>query len=157
MTASTECTVFKYQKKDSDRKRVAQVLCRSDVLFGAVSVIRSGGENNLHSHAKLDGFWFVLRGAARFYTTDDELLAELGPEEGILIPRGYPYWFESIGSEVLELLQVEASTQQYDSLDGFSEDRTDYTPPKSSSSEVIMMNGDVVSVQVPAASDGIQG
>ena len=36
------------------------------------------------------------------------MIAELGPREGIHIPRGFYYWFESASDEVLELLQVEA-------------------------------------------------
>ncbi|MFE5704960.1 hypothetical protein CJ179_01645 [Rhodococcus sp. ACS1] len=139
MTASTECTVFKYTQKETGRRKAAHVLCRSDIVFAAVQVVRSGGETNLHSHGKLDGFWFVLRGAARFYTTDDEVLAELSAEEGILIPRGYPYWFESVGSEVLELLQVEASVTQYDTVRGFGEDRTDYTPRTTRDSDVMVL------------------
>ena len=36
------------------------------------------------------------------------MLAELDIHEGIFIPRGFPYWFEKIGEDDLELLQVEA-------------------------------------------------
>jgi hypothetical protein len=39
---------------DNAPKRV-QVLCRTDRMIGAIQVIRKGGENNLHSHAHLDG------------------------------------------------------------------------------------------------------
>ncbi len=34
----------------------------------AFQVLRAGGETNMHSHTHLDGFWFVRRGKARFYT-----------------------------------------------------------------------------------------
>ena len=34
--------------------------------------------------------------------------SEFGKHEGIHIPRGFYYWFESCGDETLELLQVEA-------------------------------------------------
>ena len=39
---------------------------------------------------------------------DDALLAELAPLQGLHIPRGFYYWFEKIGDEPLEILQVEA-------------------------------------------------
>ena len=39
---------------------------------------------------------------------NDKVLAELGKHEGIHIPRGFYYWFESCSDEVLELMQVEA-------------------------------------------------
>jgi len=47
-------------------------------------------------------------GRARFYGKDNVLLAELGPMQGVHIPRGFYYWFERAGTEVLELLQTEA-------------------------------------------------
>jgi mannose-6-phosphate isomerase-like protein (cupin superfamily) len=75
--------------------KAVKLLARSDRAFFAVQVVREGGENNLHSHAHVDGFWFVLSGRARFYTTGDELLGEFGPHQGVLVPREYPYWFES--------------------------------------------------------------
>jgi mannose-6-phosphate isomerase-like protein (cupin superfamily) len=69
----------------------------------------------------------VLSGRARFYTTDDELLGDFGPMEGVVIPRGYPYWFESASDEPLELLQFEAA----DIVIGQpNEDRVDHAPQK---------------------------
>jgi mannose-6-phosphate isomerase-like protein (cupin superfamily) len=81
-------------------------LAETDLATFAVKRIREGGENTLHMHPNADGFWTVLSGRVRFYTTDDVLLAELGPLEGIVIPRTFPYWFESAADEDLEILQV---------------------------------------------------
>jgi mannose-6-phosphate isomerase-like protein (cupin superfamily) len=103
-----EPTVFKYTKPQTDKGKTHIRLCRSDLLYGKVQVLKSGGENNLHAHNAQNGFWFVLSGKVRFYGEDDKLLAELGKHEGIHIPRGFYYWFESWGDEELELLQVEA-------------------------------------------------
>jgi mannose-6-phosphate isomerase-like protein (cupin superfamily) len=153
MTANETCTVFKYEKREVKRSKAVHVLCRSDVVFAAVQTVRSGGETNLHAHGKLDGFWFVLSGRARFYTTDDEVLADLGPREGILIPRGFPYWFESADESELELLQVEASVEQYDDLAGFGSDRTNYTPRRSRASSGQVVNDDVADGEVMVASD----
>jgi mannose-6-phosphate isomerase-like protein (cupin superfamily) len=77
-------------------------------MIGAIQVIGKGGETNLHSHTHLDGLWFVLSGRVRFYGEANRLLAECGRYEGVLIPRGCPYWFEATGGEEAELLQVEA-------------------------------------------------
>jgi mannose-6-phosphate isomerase-like protein (cupin superfamily) len=122
-----QATVFRYERPELGRAKAAQLLCRSDRLIGVVQVITAGGETNLHSHDNLDGFWFVLSGRARFYTTDDEVLAELGPNEGVLVPRHFPYWFESVGDDVLELLQVEASSRSEAGLEGFAEGRVNHT------------------------------
>ena len=104
-----EASVFRYRRPAElkSRKGIAP-LARSDILFSAVQVIREGGENSLHSHSAMDGFWFVLRGRARFYGAGDKLIGEIGQHEGVFVPRNVPYWFESVGDELLELLQVEA-------------------------------------------------
>ncbi len=62
----------------------------------------------MHKHTAMDGFWFVLRGRARFYGDNDVLVADLGEHEGIFVPRDTKYWFEAGDCEQLELLQVEA-------------------------------------------------
>ena len=73
---------FRYEKPDEQSTDKAIVsLCQTDIIRGAVQVVREGGDNNLHSHTGMDGFW---------------------------MPRGARYWFESIGDEALELLQVVA-------------------------------------------------
>ena len=65
------CRVFRYRRPDEIRtNRAIAPLARSDILFSAVQIIREGGENTLHSHAGMDGFWFVL------YTTSPPTRAE---------------------------------------------------------------------------------
>lgn len=48
----------------------------------------------------------VLNGRARFYTEDNEIVAEAGTNEDVLIPHGFKYWFESTGEDPLEILHV---------------------------------------------------
>jgi len=106
---SSDAKVIRYTKPAMQRPKHIVLLCRTSSMFSTVQVISpGGGENKLHSHSNLDGFWFVLRGRVRFYTTDDEVIAELGPEEAVSIPHNYPYWFENIGETDVELLQVES-------------------------------------------------
>ena len=99
--------VFKYEKPDdmTGGKAIVQ-LAGSDVIRGRVQVVREGGENNLHSHRGMDGFWMVLSGRVRFYGPEDVLIGDFGKYEGILIPRGEQYWFESASDEELEILQM---------------------------------------------------
>jgi mannose-6-phosphate isomerase-like protein (cupin superfamily) len=100
---------FSYQKPEQQESGKAIVsLCQTDIIRGAVQVVKEGGDNNLHSHTGMDGFWMVLKGAVRFYGPGDEVLGEFGPHEGIVMPRGAEYWFESCGDVDLELLQVVA-------------------------------------------------
>ncbi len=108
--------VVRYTKPPRSRSRHVKHLARTDTMMANVQFISEGGESSLHAHPNMDGFWFVLRGRVRFYTTDDVVVADLGPHEAVLIPRDYPYWFESSGDEDLELLQVEALTKRGDPI-----------------------------------------
>jgi mannose-6-phosphate isomerase-like protein (cupin superfamily) len=108
---STSVTVFGYSEADPDPHRAKTVvtLCRSEYLKASVQFVREGGENNLHSHPHRDEIFFVLGGRCRVYSTGDEMIADIGLHEGVLIPRGFPYWFESSGAEPLEILLVAAA------------------------------------------------
>ncbi len=100
---------FSYKKPENLRngKGIVQ-LAKSDIIRGRVQIVKEGGENNLHSHTGMDGFWFVLSGKVKFYAPGDVLIGEFGKHEGILIPRGAQYWFESSSDEGLEILQMAA-------------------------------------------------
>src|SRR5215469_122687 len=91
--ATTTATAFRYERPALDgRSKGSAPLGRTEHARVEVQVISEGGDNNLHAHEHVDGFRFVLSGRVRFYTAGDELLADLGPMEGIVIPRGLPYW-----------------------------------------------------------------
>src|SRR5262249_34844800 len=107
MTDQPTATVFRFERPEVKRLKKTQRLARTDSIVAIVQVVAKGGETNLHAHPHLDGVWYVLSGRARFYASEDELIAELGPHEGVLIPKGCAYWFESAGDEQLEILQVE--------------------------------------------------
>jgi mannose-6-phosphate isomerase-like protein (cupin superfamily) len=89
-----------------------------------VQVVKSGGENNLHTHTGEDAFWYVISGAVKFYGEGDQLVGEYKKGEGVLIPRGYKYWFESASQEPLEILRVTARDQNIDNK------RVDLSPKK---------------------------
>jgi mannose-6-phosphate isomerase-like protein (cupin superfamily) len=89
-----------------------------------VQVVKSGGENNLHTHTGEDAFWYVISGAVKFYGEGDKLVGEYKKGEGLLVPRGYKYWFESASQEPLEILRVTAKDQNIDNK------RVDLSPKK---------------------------
>ena len=60
----------------------------------------------------------------------DKLLADLGPHDGILLPRNFKYWFESSSDETLELLQVEAADISMPEDHQVIEDRKDHSAQK---------------------------
>jgi mannose-6-phosphate isomerase-like protein (cupin superfamily) len=86
--------------------RTSFLLCETDNMISTVQVMNKGNHNRMHSHRTEDGYWYVLGGRATFYGEGDRVMAELGPNEGILVPCGTRYWFESTGEQPLELLRV---------------------------------------------------
>ena len=96
---------FSYQKPMRKGSKEFVLLSKTDDIRCGVHVIRKGSEEHLHSHDTIDGFWFVLKGVARFHG-ENEMLGEFESGEGIFIPRGTRYWFESGNDEDVELLQV---------------------------------------------------
>ncbi|HAA91697.1 MAG: hypothetical protein CMM48_17500 [Rhodospirillaceae bacterium] len=98
---------FHYAKPEFDEGKGLVKLAQTDLVKGAVQIVKADGRNNLHSHAAADTFWLVLKGRARFYSDETEVFGEFGPMEGIVTPRGFAYWFESADPDAdLELLQV---------------------------------------------------
>ena len=127
---STAATTFKYERPELDRPKKNVWMCRTDILLATVQVMTKGGETHLHHHKHLDGFWMVLTGHARFYGDGDVLMADIGPNEGVLIPRGTNYWFEAVGSEPLELLSVEAADRALRTADELIDDVVVADPSK---------------------------
>ena len=123
-TESQQLQVFKYEKPvgEIEMGKVTLRLARSDLLSVSVQVVmKEGGETNLHSHTGQDEAWVILGGRAKFYDKD-QLVGDLGPNEGIFIPKGAPYWFEPT-EEPLEILRVSAMDKD------IADERVDYTPP----------------------------
>ena len=99
---------FSYRRPDSSKEKDVIRLGRSELSGMNMQVLREGGENNLHYHNNSDTIWYVLRGGAKFYGPGDVLIADLGPDDGIVMPGGARYWFEKTGTEDLELMQFVA-------------------------------------------------
>jgi mannose-6-phosphate isomerase-like protein (cupin superfamily) len=104
--------------------KTVRALANTGTLSCGVQVIAGGGETNLHAHKGNDAIWFVLQGAAAFYTTDDRLVATVRKNEGIVVPHEAPYWFESASEENLVVLRFGANVPDR------SNERIDYTPTK---------------------------
>ena len=111
-----EPQLFSYQRPENDRAKNLTVLCKTEMLSADMQLVREGGENKLHSHTASDGFFMVLQGNVKFYGEGDVLVAELGPHEGAVMPHGFQYWFESSGTETLQLLHVAAKDPRADDV-----------------------------------------
>lgn len=105
---------FRFQIPEFEGVKKTWQVCNSDLMKVQVQAVKNGGENNLHTHTGEDAFWYVISGAVKFYGEGDKLVGEYKKGEGILVPRGYKYWFESASQEPLEILRVTAKDQNID-------------------------------------------
>ena len=121
---SQESKEFKYQTPEFEGVKKTVTVCSSDLMKVQVQVVKEGGENNLHTHTGDDAFWYVLSGAVKFYGEGDKMIGAYQKGEGILIPRGFKYWFESASNEPLEILRVTAKDQNVENK------RVDLSPKK---------------------------
>ena len=119
-----EAKEFRHQTPEFEGVKKTWQVCNSDLMKVQVQVVKNGGENNLHTHTGEDAFWYVISGAVKFYGEGDKLVGEYKKGEGILVPRGYKYWFESASPEPLEILRVTAKDQNIDNK------RLDLSPQK---------------------------
>lgn len=119
-----EAKDFKYRTPEFEGVKKTMTVCSSDLMKVQVQVVKDGGENNLHTHTGDDAFWYVINGAVKFYGEGDKIIGEYKKGEGVLIPRGFKYWFESSSKEQLEILRVTARDQNVENK------RLDLSPRK---------------------------
>ena len=98
-------SAFKLRAQLLDQGRTDTPLAATEDLTLRLKVYASGGENELHAHPREDHAFIVLQGSALFYGPDGEL-AELGANEGLMLPRGALYRFNATSKEPLVLLRI---------------------------------------------------
>jgi len=103
--------VFKLRTPLLSKGRLDTVLSQTDTMRVWMKCYAEGGENALHAHPSEDHIFVILQGQARFHDRDDNTRV-LGRHEGIMLPRGVYYRFESCGDEPLVMLRVGAYTER---------------------------------------------
>ncbi len=86
-------------------------MAETDMMKVVVKVYAAGGENGMHMHPYEDHTFVVLQGEATFRLESDDNLRVLRRNEGIMLPRGVSYWFQSSAAENLVMLRVGAATK----------------------------------------------
>ena len=100
-----KCTALEL---DEGRPKKLRYLHKGSLLQVELQLVGPGGETNLHAHTGQEESWIVLSGKARFHGREPGETWDIGPFDGVFIPQGTPYWFESVGDEPLEILRVSA-------------------------------------------------
>ncbi len=103
-----EAIPFSFAQPDTINGKARIGLGSGGMVTASVQYLQEGGDNNLHAHSAEDEVFLILGGRVRFYGVGDKLIAELGTNEGLVVPRGVAYWFERVGDEVLSIYKVGA-------------------------------------------------
>ena len=83
-------------------------LVRTDLVSLTLKVYAEGGENAMHYHTNEEHSFIVLQGEATFHLDTDENTHVIHQWEGVFLPKGAQYYFQSSGDENLVLLRVGA-------------------------------------------------
>jgi mannose-6-phosphate isomerase-like protein (cupin superfamily) len=84
-------------------------LAATDLLKLRLKVYAAGGENAMHMHPYEDHSFIVLQGQATFFIGTDDNVKVLNKNEGVMLPRLVPYWFQSSAAENLVMIRVGAA------------------------------------------------
>jgi mannose-6-phosphate isomerase-like protein (cupin superfamily) len=105
--AAPKAQVFSLKTPLLSAGRTNLSVAETDLLKLRVKVYAEGGENGLHTHKDEDHAFVILQGQATFHDEEDNLTV-VNKYEGIMLPHGAFYWFQSTGDENLVLLRVGA-------------------------------------------------
>ena len=107
VNAPPKSQVFSLKTPLLSEGRSNQEVAATDLLKLRVKVYAEGGENGLHAHHDEDHSFVILQGQATFHDENDTPTV-VNKYEGIMIPKGAFYYFQSTGDENLVLLRVGA-------------------------------------------------
>lgn len=96
--------------------RTTDMVSETEDLWVHVKVYAQGGENSLHCHEDEDHTFVVLEGQATYWDQDHKETV-VNKNEGIMLPKGAFYYFQSSGDTNLVLLRVGAGKNPYHDRD----------------------------------------
>lgn len=108
MSTTTEASVFSMRVPLLSEGRSDTMVARSPDLTVRAKVYAEGGENATHAHTHEDHCFVVMQGQATFYLGVEEEATVVESLEGIHLPPGSYYRFQSTGDENLVLLRFGA-------------------------------------------------
>ena len=111
LASNTKPTVFNVAGQLLARGRTDTPLAATEDLSIRLKIYAEGGENELHAHPAEDHSFIVLQGRARFYDHRDKETI-LGPNQGIMLPKGNMYWFTAIKGEPLVMIRIGSPNYQ---------------------------------------------
>jgi mannose-6-phosphate isomerase-like protein (cupin superfamily) len=109
----TTAQVFDLRTPYLQQGITSEYRAQTDLLTVLIKVYSEGGENRMHAHQQEDHSFIVLEGEATFHLGNEDGTQEqvqvVRPYEGVMLPKGAFYWFQSSGEGNLVMLRVGAS------------------------------------------------
>lgn len=105
LAENTKPAVFNVAGQLLARGRTDTPLAATEDLSIRLKIYAEGGENELHAHPGEDHSFIVLQGHARFFGPAGEETV-IGPNQGIMLPKGNLYRFFAVEGEPLVMLRI---------------------------------------------------
>ncbi len=110
MVATTsEAAVFDLRTPYLQQGRTTEVRASTDLLTVTIKAYAEGGENAMHCHTTEDHAFIVVEGQATFHVDREDNIKVVNRWEGIMLPKGTFYRFESSGDQNLVLIRTGAA------------------------------------------------
>src|SRR6266508_4594467 len=99
-----KATTFSLRTEYLSRGQYSKPLGETDGFWGKIKLYAGGGENALHAHFDQAHSFVVLEGQMTFYDAEGNATV-LNRYEGVMIPLGCYYRFQSTGDANLVMLR----------------------------------------------------
>jgi mannose-6-phosphate isomerase-like protein (cupin superfamily) len=111
-TTTSRAQIFDLRTPYLRQGRTTEVRANTDLLTVTVKVYAEGGENAMHCHPEEDHAFIVIEGQATFHIDSDDNIKVINPLEGVMLPKGTFYWFESTGDRNLVMIRPGAARER---------------------------------------------
>jgi mannose-6-phosphate isomerase-like protein (cupin superfamily) len=108
-STASRAKVFNLRTPYLKQGRTTDMRAKTDLMTVMVKVYAEGGENGMHCHTTEDHTFIVVEGQATFRVDNDDNVQVVNKWEGIMLPKGVYYRFESTGDENLVLIRAGAT------------------------------------------------
>jgi mannose-6-phosphate isomerase-like protein (cupin superfamily) len=106
VATAQKAEIFDLKTPYLDSGRTTDMRSRTDNLTVTMKVYAEGGENAMHHHTNEDHAFIVLEGEATFHFETDDNIKVVKRYQGVMLPRGANYWFQSSGDVNLVMVRV---------------------------------------------------
>lgn len=147
MDSNQEARFFQLSTPLLSEGKLQSTLAEAGLMTVAIKVYATGGENAMHIHPNEDHIFVVLQGQATFHVQTDENSRTNRKYEGVMLPKGTPYWFQSTAAENLVMLRVGADAEKSSNWRTFPDGtpftlETDEQKNKNKSGRKVVLSGE---------------